>query len=946
MNPLTFNESETRYNLIDPMLIKAGWNLSDRTSVSFEVPVEGYDASPQSGVTDYCLFRTNGEVLAVIEAKKTKRDARVGKEQVLQYVSKIEKRQSFRPFAMMANGEDIFFWDSETHPERIVAGFFTRENLERLLFLKQNQLPLSTIEIKQSIVNRSYQAEAIRRIGETIEKKKKRKALLVMATGTGKTRTTMALIDVFLKARQAQRILFLADRDSLVDQALTDGFKVHLPNESRERIRTSMFADEKEKMKIKGARILVSTLQTLELCYDKFSPADFDLIVADECHRSIYNKYTDVLAYFDAVQVGLTATPANFLDRDTFRFFECDVSAPTFLYTYDTAVKEKYLADYNVYSAQTKFQRKGIKGIELSEDEQNALREKGINPEDLNFEGTDIEKKVTNRDTLVKQLEEFMDVCHKDARGLPSKTIIFGITQKHALRLEEVFNSMYPEHKGLLCRVITSGVERAKDLLDQFKKQDMPRIAISVDMLDTGVDVPEVMNLAFMKPVGSKIKFWQMIGRGTRSYEACKHFDWLPQEINDEKEKKYFLIVDFWENFEHFNMMPKDDEGLRQVPVLVTIFNTRLKKIETLLSVPAVDLFTKDLKEAQEEKHKSIERIISDLRQMISRIPMDSFTVKKELKNVREAWEDNFWQYIEAKKIEFLRLRVAPLLRFVPDVNMAEAFFTSKMERYGLMMLEKKDLATIRESIRSDVSLLQTHLPQVKHAEPLKEKIIGSEWWEKANLKTIDDARNTLAPLMKYKREVSNEPLELDLQDLIDSRKWVVVRSSGQKMMIEEYKKKVEEKIEQLASTHPTIQRLKKGEGVTMSDLIALEQTLEAELGTDEISLNEDNMLKAFGVRVGSLTDFLKYVLKLEHFPSYDEIVRKAFDSFILEHHYSADQTRFLRTVQSVFLQRRKLEEADLYESPFTNFGINAVEKLFVDKDIEELMELTKRLVA
>lgn len=913
------NESQTRYTLIDPSIKKAGWNLADRSQIWFEVPVQGYDASPQSGITDYCMFRTNGEVLAVVEAKRTRRDARVGKEQVLQYVTEIAKKQSFRPFAFMANGEDIFFWDSEQYPERMVAGFFSREDLERLLFLKQNQLPLSEIKINDTIVNRSYQTEAIRRISETVEKKNKRKALLVMATGTGKTRTIMALVDVFLRARRAQKILFLADRDSLVKQALNDGFKVYLPSESRARINTWNID--------KTARVYVSTLQTLELCYEKFSPAEFDVVISDECHRSIYNKYTDVLAYFDAVQIGLTATPAHFIERDTFKFFECDGAAPTFLYTYDKAVKEEYLADYNVYAAQTKFQRGGIKGIDLPEDEQDSLRERGINPEDINFEGTDLEKKVTNKDTLHKQWEEFMDVCHKDSSGqLPAKTIVFAITQKHAMRLEEAFNQMYPEHKGQLARVITSGVERAGDLLDKFKKESFPRIAISVDMLDTGVDVPEVMNLAFMKPVGSQIKFWQMIGRGTRSLEACKHLEWLP-----ERKKDNFLIVDFWENFEHFNMMPKDEGGAKQIPVLVTIFNTRLSKLELLMG---------------EQSAEDFQRIVKECRADIARIPLDSFTVKKNIKEVREAWEDDFWKFLTSQKIELLRMKAAPLLRFVPDVNLAEAFFTSKMERCGLALLQKKEASFLINSIREDVDLLPSSIAQVQEKISYKEAILSTKFWEKPTLKNIDDAKTALAPLMKYKRDRPSLVIELGLDDVIDSRKWVVVRKEGQKIMVEEYRKKVEEKIEQLAQQHPTIQRLRKGEAVNLDDLLNLEATLETELGTDELNLNEDNMLKAFGVRVGSLTDFLKHILKLETLPSYEQIVRKAFDAFILEHTYNADQTRFLRTVQTVFMQKRKLEEADLYEAPFTNFGTNAVEKLFSENEIDEVIELTKRLAA
>jgi type I restriction enzyme R subunit len=291
-------------------------------------------------------------------------------------------------------------------------------------------------------------------------------------------------------------------------------------------------------------------------------------------------------------------------------------------------------------------------------------------------------------------------------------------------------------------------------------------------------------------------------------------------------------------------------------------------------------------------------------------------------------------------------MKVAPLLRFVPDVNMAEAFFTSKMERAGLALLQRKELDTLAASIREDVDLLPATIARVQEQAAVREEILSNRFWSAATLKTIDSARKSLAPLMKYKRDRPSLVIELGLDDVIDSRKWVVVRKEGLKMMVEEYRKKVEEKIEQLAATHPTIQLLKKGQDVNTLDLVRLEETLEAELGTDELNLNEDNILKAFGVRVGSLTDFLRHVLKLESLPSYEQIVRKAFDAFILEHNYNADQTRFLRTVQTVFLQKRKLEEADLYEAPFTNFGANAVEKLFKEDEIGEMMKMVKRLAA
>ncbi|MBS4027194.1 MAG: DEAD/DEAH box helicase family protein [Ignavibacteriales bacterium] len=915
--PNRVSEATTRYNIIDPQLKKVGWNVSDRTKVGMEIPVSGYDTHWEEGITDYCLYRANGEVLAVVEAKRTSRDARVGEKQVYDYVTAIEKKQSFRPFAFLTNGDDIFFWDTDVSSLRRVAGFFSPENLERLLFLKLHKLPLNMVTINDNIVNRAYQVEAIRRISEAIEVKKKRKALLVMATGTGKTRTIMALIDVFLKAHAAQKILFLADRDALVSQALTDGFKTFLPDESRARIRT--YATETT------ARVYVATLQTLELCYDKFTPADFDVIISDECHRSIYNKFTDVLAYFDAVQIGLTATPAEFIDRDSFKFFDCDNSIPTFLYTYDVAVKENYLADFNVYAAQTKFQRKGIKGVDLSDEERTSLEERGIDPDTIDFEGTDLERKVTNKDTLKRQWEEFMDFCIKDATGqLPGKTIVFAITHKHAMRLAETFNEMYPEYNGKLIQVIDSKMERARDLLDNFKKQDMPRIAISVDMLDTGVDIPEVVNLAFMKPVNSHIKFWQMIGRGTRHHSACKHFEWLPN-----KKKEDFLIVDYWENFEHFQMKPNEEEKTTQVPVLVTIFNTRLQKLSLLLN---------------NQTSEDAKRIINDARKDIARIPLQSFSVKRAFNEVKEVWEDDFWNYLTANKLDFLRLKVAPLLRFVPHIQPPKEFFVSKMERCGLALLQKKDLQTHIDSIREDVSLLPTNISEVATKRDIIEMLLSNDFKQSLTLAKLDEVRDVLAPLMKYKREKPSLVIELGLDDIIDSRKWVVLKKDSQRIFVEEYRKRIEEKIEQLAQRHPTIQKLKRKEAVSLEDFILLEETLEGELGSDEIDLNDDNMLKAFGVRVGSFVDFLKHILNIEQLPTYETIVRKSFDAFILEHNYNADQSRFLRAVQTVFLQTKKINVADLYEEPFTNFGMNAVEKLFTQSEIDELILLTKKL--
>jgi type I restriction enzyme R subunit len=444
---MELNESQTRSLLINPQLVAADWKLDDRSLVRFEIPVDGYDAEPWNGVTDYCLYDYAGNVLAVNEAKRCCRSPRNADEQLRHYVTEIAKRQSYAPFGFMSNGREIWFWEVGQANPRQIAGFFTPEDLQRLLFLRQHQHPLESVSINTAIVDRAYQHEAIRRVCEAFAAKRRR-ALLVMATGTGKTRVTMALIDVFLRAHQAQTILFLADRDALVDQALTDGFKAHLPNEPRDRIYT--WNVDKTK------RLFVATEQTLSLCYEKFSPGFFDLIVFDEAHRSIFKRFAEVIEYFDARMIGLTATPANFIDRDTFRVFGCDTKAPTFLYEYPLAVKEKFLVDFSLYQAQTGFQRKGIKGVDLTEEDRNALIEQGIDPDALDYSGSEIEVEVSNKDTLRKQWEEIMEACIKDQSGqFPGKTIVFAMTKDHAERIREVFEEMYPQHVGM-AQVITS----------------------------------------------------------------------------------------------------------------------------------------------------------------------------------------------------------------------------------------------------------------------------------------------------------------------------------------------------------------------------------------------------------------------------------------------------------------------------------------------------------
>src|SRR2546427_7841977 len=336
----------------------------------------------------------------------------------------------------MATGLTPCFWEAVLAHPRLGAGFSAPTVWERLLFIRKNRQSLAGAPIDSAIVDRPYQHEAIRRVCEAFDRAWRR-ALLVMATGTGKTRTVMGLIDLFLKTFQAQRVLFLADRDALVEQGLNDGFKVHLPHEPRVRIHTANID--------KAKRLYVATLQTMSRCFEKFSPGFFDLIIFDEAHRSIFNRFTEVIEYFDARMVGLTATPANFIDRDTFRTFDCREQAPTFLYTYQQAVAEKRLVDFRLYQAQTGFQRDGIIGVNLGEEDRNALIEQGIDPDQIDYAGTEIEVDVSNRGTLRKQWEEIMEHSLLDQGGqLPGKTIIFAMTRDHAERIRDVSATSKP----------------------------------------------------------------------------------------------------------------------------------------------------------------------------------------------------------------------------------------------------------------------------------------------------------------------------------------------------------------------------------------------------------------------------------------------------------------------------------------------------------------------
>jgi type I restriction enzyme R subunit len=915
-------EHQTRADLIDPQLERANWDVHDRTQIRLEVPVAGYDPTPWNGYTDYSLYDATGEILAIVEAKRTARSPREGEEQLKQYIDEVARQQSRTPFGFMANGLQTFFWDvGQAHP-RTVSGFFTRHDLTRLLFIREHKTPLADTAIDNNIVDRGYQHEAIRRVAEAFDQGKRR-ALLVMATGTGKTRTTMGLIDLFMKTSSAQRVLFLADRDALVEQALTDGFKRHLPDEPRVRIHTANIDTT--------YRLYVATLQTLGRCYEQFSPAFFDLIIFDEAHRSIFNRFTEVIEYFDARMVGLTATPASFIARDTFRVFGCNDQSPTFLYTYEQAVKEKRLVDFRLYQAQTGFQRKGIHGVDLTEEDRATLIELGLDPDAVDYSGTDLEVLVTNRDTLRRQWEEFMNVCLNDRAGnLPGKTIVFATTKKHAVRLLLVFEAMFPQHIGVL-QLIYDGVEHVHDgsygdgLITKFKKDSKPRIAISVDMLDTGIDIPEVVNLVFMRPVHSQIKLWQMIGRGTRNQEACKHLDRLPGGVKTE-----FLIVDFWQN--SFGRTSSESVAA-EIPILIRLFNTRL------------DIVSATRGQAESETHT---QALADCRAMLARVPTESYLIRKSWDEIEHAWSDDFWLRVSNERVGFLRMKVAPMLRFVPEVDLASETFAHKVERLKLEVLRGSPSTDLLDSISRDVGLLPTYVLQDPSRKASVTLALSSDL-ATAQPQQLAQLAKDLAGEMRNKRQTESPLVSIDIPDFIVGKSYVLIGPSGQPVHVEEYRRRVERRILDVTDSDPALQAIRQGREPSEDDLVHLERVLHNELTAADIGLTEKVARQAFGITLDGRLGFLglaRHVLQLDAIPDYEAVVARAFEDHITAHNYSGDQIRFLRSVQEVFVSKGRLSEADLYEAPLTNFGRNAVDRYFAPEEIREIVTLATHLAA
>ncbi|MBU1087543.1 MAG: DEAD/DEAH box helicase family protein, partial [Candidatus Omnitrophica bacterium] len=815
---MTRNESQTRQQLIDKRLLQAKWNVKDPSQVTEELDIwlglpEGV-REPTSSYeghlfVDYALLGKEGTPLAVVEAKRTSKDARDGKEQARNYAQKIqEETTKTMPFVFYTNGHDIYYWNTEQYPPVKVYGFPTRSDLERIQFLRDNQKPLSVQMIDTNIAGRPYQIQAIRSVLQEVDQSK-RKFLLVMATGTGKTRVCIGCVDALMRANRVQRVLFLVDRIALQNQAL-GAFKEFTPGLPLwpEQCETSFSLDR---------RVYVSTYPTILNIIEKddceLSPFFFDLIIADESHRSIYNVYKNIFDYFHAVQLGLTATPTDRIDHNTFQLFNCDDGLPTFAYSYDEAIANKppYLCDFEVLKIRTSFQKEGINSTTISDAEKDKLISEGKDPDEIDFEGTDLEKIVTNKGTNSLIVREFMEECIKDDHGvLPGKTIFFAATKKHAHRLCEAFDALYPEYKGQLAEVIVSdirGVHGKGGLLDRFKNQDMPRVAISVDMLDTGIDILEIVNLVFAKPVFSYTKFWQMIGRGTRVLNENLIKPWCIK-------KDKFLIIDCWENFDYFKMKPKGKDVNNQIALPIRLFKARLDKLVSAKGKGLNDI---------------IEKTKKNLKQDIQQLPSNSVPVLDNRSSLAKTEDVNFWIDLSQQKIEFLRDIIAPVMRALSGVDYrAMRFELDVVEYANENILQNNDrMDALSGVIIEKVEQLPFSVHIVAKERELIEKVLQPSFWYTVNDDDLDLLIEKLAPLMKFRETPTSEIVKLNIKDLLVRKEIVEFGPQHERLTIVKYREQLETFIRDLLNSNPVLQKLKNGEILTDNDIFELSCLLQ-----------------------------------------------------------------------------------------------------------------------
>jgi type I restriction enzyme R subunit len=736
-----YDEAETRALIIDLLLKEAGWALDQPQDREYPVTGMPVAASPSGkGKVDYVLWDDDGRPVALVEAKRTTRDPQQGKYQAQLYADCLEKKFGQRPVIFYTNGYRTYLWDNLNYPSREVQGFYTKEELRLLIQRRASRLTLAKLPINEQIAGRDYQSHAIRRIAEAFENDAQRHTLLVMATGAGKTRTVIALTDLMMRANWAKRILFLADRKALVTQA-ANAFKQHLPNAP-----VVNLLNEKDL----SARVFISTYPTLMNMINemdgsglrRFGPGYFDMIVVDEAHRSIYQKYGAIFDYFDALLVGLTATPKDEIDRNTYRRFQLEDGVPTDVYSLDEAVAKGYLVAPRAVDVPLRFQRVGIKYAELSDEDKERWDElewdeDGNVPDQITSE--ELNKYLYNADTVDKALQTLMTHGLKVAGGdRLGKTIIFAANNNHAEFIADRFDVNYPEYKTEFAQVITYRKDYAQSLIDQFSDPArVPHIAISVDMLDTGIDIPEVVNLVFFKLVRSKTKFWQMIGRGTRL---------SPDLFGPNRDKTGFLVFDLCQNVEFFNQNLMPAEGRLAPSLGQRLFESRADLLLALGHEQPDDApTTEDSADGTTSETGLRWDLAQRLHQEVTGMNPENFLVRPHREQIDTFTDFDSWLRLTPEA----HAEVVDHLASLPT-KFRENDASEEAKRFDLMALRlqlalinaEPGYARLQAQVQQIASALldQLTIPAVRAQHELLDELAGDEWWQNPVLRQNDRA--------------------------------------------------------------------------------------------------------------------------------------------------------------------------------------------------------------
>lgn len=912
-----FDEETTRRLLIDQLLVQAGWDVAaddqSTSEVGKEVKVPYQPTDSEIGYADYVLWDDDGKPLAVIEAKKTAYNAEKGRAQAKIYADGLEKQFTQRPVIFYTNGYDIFVWDdAKGAVPRRLYGFYSKDSLQYCMWKTRERQSLSPLGPVTEIIDRRYQIEAVKRVCERFEQNR-RKALIVQATGTGKTRVAIALSELLIRAHWIKRILFLCDRRELRRQA-NNAFAEYIEAEPRVYVSAGT-AQERKKS------IYLATYPAMMRCFQNFDVGFFDLVIADESHRSIYNRYRDLFLYFDAFQVGLTATPRDIVTHDTYRMFDCENGDPTVHFSYNDAIGHvpPYLAHFEVTSHTTKFLREGIRYADMTPDQQQELEEQVEDAELVDYSKEAVDKAVFNKDTDRRILRHLMENGLREATGQHiGRTIIFARDHNHAVQLQKLFEEMYPQYmkpKKEFCAVIDNYVDRAEQLIDDFKGEgnnDNLMIAISVDMLDTGIDVPEVVNLVFAKPVKSYVKFWQMIGRGTR---LCQHL------FGPGKHKESFRIFDHWGNFEYFGMNPPEATPSVDKSLMQKIFEARMNIAEESLArqnLPAFEM--------------AVELLAKDVRSL----PDSTIGVREKWRQVKTVQQDGVIRKFDAGTVGLLRMEIAPLMQWRDLDGREDAYrFDLLIARLQESLLKgSAEFDDLKGDVQEQVGQLPVNLSQVAAKTEWIDKAQSAGFWSGATAESVEEVRRELRGIMhcRNKPKVSKTPpLEIDVTDTDEQTRKEVVKLEG--LDLAAYRHRVDHILRELFAESPVLQKIKAGEAVDESEIAPL---IEKVMLRDP-NLDLEELLTQFPNKANRLDLAIRQIIGLDA-----EAVDRHFTRFVQKYPgLSSHQMRFLAMIQKHIVNYGRLEVSKLYDEPFTQIHMEGVDGVFTSNEqVDDLLDL------